>query len=58
MRRGAHLNQHQVELVDVGFLGPHPGLVRRHIDDRLHDEVSDTYITMDGEPKRLAIRTC
>lgn len=38
----AHLNENEIELVEVDLLSPHLGLVRRRLDDHTNDEVPDT----------------
>jgi len=39
----AHLNENEIELVEVDLLSPHLGLVRRRFDDHSDDEVTDTW---------------
>lgn len=40
----AHLNEDEVELVEVDLLSPHPDLVRRRFDDHTDDEVTDACV--------------
>ena len=40
-RRGAHLDQNEIQLVQVSLLLPHPSLIRRNVDCDLNDEIAD-----------------
>jgi hypothetical protein len=42
LERGAHLDEDEIELVEVPLFPPHSGLIRRNLNGDLDDKVSNT----------------